>query len=108
MYVCMYVCMNVCMYVCVKVDKMEILTVLVNTANGLYFVKIYPYIFAHTKTLSFHERSERAKRANVVSGMVENLRRKKFLPARIGVGGCRLSVCPSVRPSVYATLLNNF
>jgi hypothetical protein len=37
--------------------------------------------------------------ANVVSGMVENLRRKKFSPARIGVGGCRLSVCPSVCPS---------
>jgi hypothetical protein len=30
---------------------------------------------------------------NVVSGMVENLHRKKFLPACIGVGGCRLSVC---------------
>jgi hypothetical protein len=41
---------------------------------------------------------------NVVSGMVENLHRKKFLPARIGVGGCRLSA----RPSVYMTLLNNF
>jgi hypothetical protein len=55
-----------------------------------------------------HERSERAKRANVVSGMVENLYRKKFSPARIGVGGCRLSVRLSVRPSVYATLSNNF
>jgi hypothetical protein len=49
--------------------------------------------------LSFHERSERAKRANVVSGMVENLCIKKFSPARIGVGGCRLSVRPSVCPS---------
>jgi hypothetical protein len=39
-------------------------------------------------------------RANVVSGMVENLRRKKFSPARIAVGGCRLSVRPSVCPSV--------
>jgi hypothetical protein len=51
-----------------------------------------------------------------VSGMVENLHRKKFSPARIGVGGCRLSVrpsvCPSVRlsvcPSVTVTLSNNF
>jgi hypothetical protein len=41
-----------------------------------------------------------AKRANIVSGMVENLHRKKFSPARIGVEGCRLSVCLSVRPSV--------
>jgi hypothetical protein len=41
---------------------------------------------------------------NVVSGMVENLHRKKFSPARIGVGGCRLSVRPSVRPSVYLSV----
>jgi hypothetical protein len=55
--------------------------------------------FHYNFILSFHERSERAKRANVVSGMVENLCRKKFSPARIGVGGCRLSVRPSVRLS---------
>jgi hypothetical protein len=40
----------------------------------------------------------------VVSGMVENLHRKKFSPARIGVGGCHLSV----RLSVTVTLSNNF
>jgi hypothetical protein len=49
--------------------------------------------FIYFWELSFHEQSERAKQANVVSGMVENLRRKKFSPARIGVGGCRLSIC---------------
>jgi hypothetical protein len=41
-----------------------------------------------------------AKWANVVSGMVENLCRKIFLPARIGVGGCHLSVCLSACLSV--------
>jgi hypothetical protein len=49
-------------------------------------------------------------RANVVSGMVENLHRKK-IPARLHRGRGNvvcLSVRLSVRLSVYATLLNNF
>jgi hypothetical protein len=50
--------------------------------------------------LSFHERSEQTKWVNVVSGMVENLHRKNFSPARIGVWGCCLSVHPSVHPSL--------
>jgi hypothetical protein len=40
------------------------------------------------------------KRANIVNGRVENNGRKKFLPACIGVGRCRLSVCPSVRLTI--------
>jgi hypothetical protein len=45
---------------------------------------------------------------NVVSGMVENLHRKKFSPARIGVGGCRLSVCLSVRLSVCLSVRDRY
>jgi hypothetical protein len=70
------------------------------TMSRNYHAQIARLTLRFMTQLSFHERSERAKRANVVSGMVENLCRKKFSPARIGVGGCRLSVRPSVRLSV--------
>jgi hypothetical protein len=62
--------------------------------------------FLHSLSLSFQERSERAKRANVVSGMVEFMQKK--ILARPHRGRGMLSVCLSVCLSVYATLSNNF
>jgi hypothetical protein len=55
----------------------------------------------------------RAKRANEVSECSEwngrEFMQKNFSStAHIGVGGCPLSVCPSICLSVYVTLLNNF
>jgi hypothetical protein len=52
------------------------------------------------------------KRANIVSGKVENTGREKFLPIYVGVGGSRLYVRPPVFEVNYrvlggATLMKN-
>jgi hypothetical protein len=42
-------------------------------------------VLAVNVPFSFHEQREQTKGANIMSGMVKNLSRKKFLPTHIGV-----------------------
>jgi hypothetical protein len=51
-------------------------------------------VFLSFFSLFYHSTSERSEWNG------RKFTQKKFSPARIGVGGCRLSVRPSVRPSV--------